>query len=144
VREVLWNEVLHVVTDIVWGPDHDDAQATSVKVARLRAVYARQESLGQPDPFLTEAFADYTEDAAEAVDLYRLALAQSGVDSQEPTHTKRICMAERLIQLGDIASASAELMLGRAEAVRLQDHDYVVLADDLLSSVSEHANDTVF
>ena len=137
-REVpkeLWNEVLEIVTDIVWGPDQDDIQATSAKVGRLRALYTKQEALGLPEPFLTEALADYTDDAAEAVNLYRRALSQFSVYPEEPIHTKRICLASRLIELGDLAEARMELVLGRVEADRLNDTDYVTLADELLAQL---------
>jgi hypothetical protein len=87
--------------------------------AKSSVGYLRQENLGEPEPFLTETLADYTEDAAEAVAQYRRALAQSVGCCDEPTHTKRICMASRLIELGDLDEARLELMLGRVEAERL-------------------------
>jgi hypothetical protein len=140
-REVpkdLWGEVLEVVTAITWGPDGNDPdpKVIEARVAELRAIYARQEGLGQPEPFLTEALADCTDDAVEAVALYRRALAQSTGHPEEPTHTKRICMASRLIELGDFPEARSELMLGRAEADRLNDSNYVEMADELLTKVA--------
>jgi hypothetical protein len=131
----LWEEVLEVTTDIVWGPRQDNAEATSANMERLHAIYSRQNALGQPHPFLTEAVADFTEDASEAIALYRLALAESGVHPEEPTHTKRICLASRLIEIGDLSSARSELTLGREEAERLKDDEYLAMADDLLSKV---------
>jgi hypothetical protein len=138
VSKELWGEVLEVVTAITWGPDggEPDPNVSETAVAQLRAIYARQEGLGHPEPFLTEALADYTDDAAEAVALYRRALAQSTGYPDEPTHTKRICMASRLIELGDLAGARSELVLGRAEAERLSDRDYVEMADELLEKVA--------
>jgi hypothetical protein len=140
-REVpkdLWGEVLEVVTAITWGPDgsEPDPKVSEAALAQLRAIYARQEALGQPEPCLTEALADYTDDAAEAVALYRRALAQSAGYPDEPTHTKRICLASRLIELGDLAGARSELALGRAEAQRLGDEDYVTMADEMLEKVA--------
>jgi hypothetical protein len=41
----------------------------------------------------------------------------------------------RLIELDDLAGARTELLLGRAEAERLKDDDYVSLADDLLAQL---------
>jgi hypothetical protein len=140
-REVpkdLWGEVLEVVTAITWDPDGNepDPEVSEARVAQLRAIYARQEGLGQPEPFLTEALADYTDNAAEAIALYRRALAQSTGYPDEPTHTKRICMASRLIELGDLSEARSELVLGRAEAERLNDGHYVAMADELLAKVA--------
>ena len=135
----VWAEVLEVTTDIVWGPGQDGAEATSANMERLRAIYARQNALGQPDPFLTEALADFTDDATEAIALYRIALSQSNAYPDEPTHTKHICLASRLVEIGDFSGASSELTVGRAEAARLNDSEYLALADDLLSQVSRQA-----
>jgi HD-GYP domain-containing protein (c-di-GMP phosphodiesterase class II) len=141
VREIpkeLWGEVLEAVTAITWGPDGNEPDAATSKagMAQLRAIYDRQERLGQPEPFLTEAMADYTDDAAEAVALFRRALAQSENYPDEPTHTKRICMASLLIDLGNLAEARSELVLGRAEAQRVGDGSYVTLADELLAKLA--------
>jgi hypothetical protein len=45
-------------------------------------------------------------------------------------------MAERLMELGDFETARAELLLGRAEADRLNDSDYIKRADELLAKVN--------
>jgi hypothetical protein len=135
----LWAEVLEVTRDIVWEPEQDGAEVTSANMERLRAIYARQNALGQPNPLLTEILADFTDDAAEAVALYRIALAQSNAYPDQPTHTKRICLASRLIEIGDFSGATSELTAGRAEAARLNDSQYLTLADDLLSQVSRQA-----
>ncbi len=124
VSKELWSEVLEVVTAITWGPDwsEPDAKVAEAQVAQLRAIYERQEALGQPEPFLTEALAECIDDARGYPD--------------EPTHTKRICMASQLIELGELAEARSELLLGRAEAERLNDGDYVALADELLAKAA--------
>jgi hypothetical protein len=127
-RRELRGEVFDLVTEVLLS----DAAA----LGALRALYARRQALGKPDPALTEALADYTDDAAEAAALYRVAIAQSAADPDEPTHTKRICLASRLIDLGDIAEARSELALGRADAERLKDAEYVKVADDLLAQVA--------
>ena len=134
----LWAEVLAAVTAITWGPDGNepDAAASEAGIVQLRAIYDRQERLGQAEPFLTEAMADYTDDAAEAIDLYRRALAQSKGHPDEPTHTKRICMASLLIELGNHGEARSELVLGRAEAQKLDDGPYVTMADELLAKLA--------
>lgn len=100
-QKQLWGKVFDVVTNIVRSSEEGNSQMEAVYIAHLQAIYFLQEALGQPAPFLTEALADYTEDAAEAVRLYRLALAQSSAYPDEPTHTKRIWMASRLLELGD-------------------------------------------
>ena len=138
-REVpreLWGEVFDLVTEVLLSDAAGDTERFAKAFAALRALYARQEALGKPDPALTEALADYTDDATEAATLYRVAIAQSASYADQPTHTKRICLASRLIDLGDIAEARSELALGRADAERLKDAEYVKLADRLLSQLA--------
>lgn len=138
-REVpreLGGEVFDLVTEVLLSDAAGDTERFAKALAELRALYARRQALGKPDPALSEALADYTDDAAEAANLYRLAIAQSGACPEEPTHTKRICLASRLIDLGEITEARAELALGRADAERLKDAEYVKLADELLSQLA--------
>ena len=102
----------------------------------LRAYYDEQTSLGRSLPFLTEAMADYTEDAAEAVRLYKLALEQSRSLPDEPLHTKMIALAERLVELGRTEQAVAYARDGRAEAVRRGDTFWIEDADRLLQQLA--------
>ena len=131
-----WGELFDLVTAVLLSDAAGDTERFAKAFTALRALYARQKALEKPDPALTEALADYTDEAAEAVALYRVAIAQSASYPDEPTHTKRICLASRLIDLGDFAEARSELALGRADAARLKDAKYVKLADKLLSKLA--------
>src|SRR6266850_6059086 len=97
----------------------------------LRAYFDEQLSVGRSHPFLTEALADYTDDTAEAIRLYELALDQARGFPDEPTHTKMISLAEQLIELGRREQAEAYLRDGRAEAVRRGDTFWIEDADRL-------------
>lgn len=138
-REVsreLSGEVFDLVTEVLLSDAAGDTERFSRALAALRALYTRREALGKSEPALTEALADYTDDSAEAVALYRLAIAQSAPYPGEPVYTKRVCLASRLIDIGDIAEARSELALGRSEAERLKDAEYIKLADELLSQLA--------
>ena len=99
------------------------------------AHHEEQTSLGRSHPFLTEALADYTDDVATSARYYELALEQARAYSDEPTHTKMISLAERLIELGQFERAEACLREGRAEAVRCADVFWIQDADRLLHEV---------
>ena len=109
----------------------DDALYDSVCQV-LRAYYDEQASSGRSHPFLTEAMADYTEDPAEAVRLYELALEQGRAFPDEPTHTKMISLAHRLVELGRTEQAEAYLRDGRAEAIRRGDTFWIEEADGFI------------
>ena len=102
----------------------------------LRDFYDEQVARGRAHPFLTEATADYTEDAAEAVRLYELALEQALAFPGEPTHTKLISLAERLVELDRREQAEACLRAGRAEAVRGEDTFWIEEAGRLLRELA--------
>lgn len=109
----------------------DDALHDSL-CQKIRSYFNDQESSGRSHPFLTEAVADYTQDAIEAVRLSELALEQARSFPDEPRHTKMISLAERLIELGRTEQAEAYLRDGRAEAVRRADTFWIEDADRLL------------
>jgi hypothetical protein len=136
VSSELRGEVFDHVTEALLSDAAGDADRFAAALAALRSLYAEREALGKPDPALTEALADYTDDSTQAVALYRVAIAQCAAYPDEPMHTKRICLASRLIDLGDNAEARSQLALGRAESVRLKDEEYVSFADELLSKLA--------
>jgi hypothetical protein len=103
---------------------------------RLLAYHEEQTRLGRSHPFLTEALADYTDDVATSARYYELALEQARSYSDEPTHTKMISLAERLIELGQLERAEAYLRDGRAEAVRRADTFWIEDADRLLHDLA--------
>lgn len=102
----------------------------------LRTYYDAQVRLGRSHPFLTEAMADYTDDAAEAVRLYELSLEQACRFPDEPTHTKMISLAQQFIELGRTEQAEVLLRDGRAEAVRRGDTHWIEDADRLLQQLA--------
>ena len=110
----------------------DDALHDSL-CETLRAYYDEQASLRRSHPFLTEAMADYTDDAAEAVLLYEKALEQARAFPDEPTHTKMISLAQKVIELGCKEKAEAYLRDGRAGAVRCGDAFWIEEANGLLA-----------
>ena len=136
IAKPLLDEVFEVVDNIKRSPDGGNSQLKALYTAARRAIYARRQVLEAPHPFLTEAVADYSDDPEEAVLLYRLSIAQSSRHPDEPTYTNRICMASRLVEPGDLSAAWSELILGRAEAERLQDAYYAGFADQLLSQLT--------
>ena len=133
VQRTIWAQVLDLTTQLTWCTEETDKERAAALYGELRALYDQRRELGQPDPFLTEALADYTDDDHEAVSLYKLALTQSAAHPDEPIHTKEISLAARLINLGDTQSARAALLRGKAEAQTRNDGNYVEFADELLA-----------
>jgi hypothetical protein len=110
----------------------DDALAESL-YQRLHLYHEEQLAVGRGHPFIIETLADYTDEPAQAIRYYEQALAMSErMTSDEPTHTIRIGIGERLIKLGLREQAEAFIRDGRAEAVRRGDAECAKDADELL------------
>lgn len=103
----------------------------------LLEYYYEQTAAGQGHPFLTETVADYTDDPAEALCLYRQALVQSQkMGATEPTQTILLGVATRLIELGQREQAEAYLREGQKEAIRRNDEFAMEEAKRLLKELS--------
>src|SRR5436190_11295170 len=82
----------------------DEALCASL-YEQLLAYYQEQTSVGRYEPFLTEALADQTLDAAAAIRYYELSLEQAKQFPGEPVHTKMISLGEELVDIGHIERA---------------------------------------
>lgn len=124
----LYDKVLELTTSIAQpeccGSDVDSAMAAEA-LTKLTTLFEARQASGKPDPFLTETMADFTADSNEAVRLYRLAIEQCAEFPDEPTHTKRQGLVERLFELGDNAEAEEELVKARREAFAAGDADAI-------------------
>ncbi|WP_139351857.1 hypothetical protein [Polaromonas sp. A23] len=94
-------------------------------LAELRALFEAQQASDKPDPFLSETMADFTTDLNEAIRLYRLAIEQCAKFPDEPTHTKRQGLVERLFELRQNAEAEEELVRATREAFAAGDSDAI-------------------
>ena len=128
----IYERVHELAVAIVNASEVGDDRLDDSLCQTLRVYFDEQASSGRSRPFLTEAMADYTCDAVEAVRLYELALEQTRAFPDEPTHTKMISLAQRLIELGRGEQAEAYLRDGRAEAVRRDDTFWIEDANRLL------------
>jgi hypothetical protein len=140
IPQPLYDEVFELVTLIAQPyaePLEDDDQASAaLALGKLRDLYEKQRSAGAPDPLLTEALADFTDDDAESIRLYRLALAQAADFPGEPTHTKRVGLARRLCQLGLASDAKRELEVARREAFAVHDSNALEELDELAKELA--------
>jgi hypothetical protein len=132
----IYERVHELALGIVNASEAGDGVLHASCCQALRAYFDEQTASGRSHPFLTEAVADYTDDVAESVRLYELALQQSREFPDEPTHTKMISLAEQLIELGRREQAEAYLRDGRAEAVRRGDASWIEDADRLLHELA--------
>jgi len=108
-----------------------DGTAASSAYADLLALYERLEASGRPDPFVTETLADFTDDSAVAISLYRRALEQSGLFPGELLHTKRIGLARQLIAVGQKSEALEQVALARREAFGVADAAAICELDEV-------------
>lgn len=132
----IYERVFELAAAIINASYADDDVLLNSLCQTLRTYYDEHVSSGHSHPFLTEAMADYTNDATEAVRLYELSLEQAKAFSNEPTHTKMISLADRLTELGCTEQAETYLHDGRLEAVRCEDTFWIEEADRLLQQLA--------
>ena len=111
----LYDEVFALVTSIA-QPDAEPLSAVDETKAsdayeKLEALFKLRESSGESDPFLTEALADFTDDAAESIAAF----------PGEATLPKRIGLARALIQVGRKIEAREQIDIARREAFLARD-----------------------
>ena len=116
-------KVLALVSDITQPEAREEAAFAQAKAAesynQLFELYQRRESAGEPDPFLTEALADMTDNSELAVRLYQTAIDQSSNFPGEPVVSKRIGLARQLISLGRQKEAQTQMEAARRDGVFL-------------------------
>jgi hypothetical protein len=134
-RELQFKKLCETARMIEDAREAGHIQQVEALLALLRAQCALQDVTGEIDTHELEALADYTPDAMEAINLYRKAIAWSE-HRHEPTYTKRIWMAARLIELGDNSEARSQLIRGRVEAERLRGAGAMAYADELLARLT--------
>ncbi len=83
----------------------DDHALCAAHYESLLEYFHGQSERSCPHPFLTEALADFTENPAEAICLYKLSLEQSNAFPNEPLNTKLTSLAERLTEIGQAEEA---------------------------------------
>lgn len=121
----LYDRVSDLAVAITNASEFSDDAAYETGVGELRALFQEHARQGNPHPFLTETLADYTRDLKEAIALYRVALEQCVAFDEEPTHTKHISLAERLVEAGEVEGAREHLALGREAARRAGDKEAI-------------------
>ncbi|NJD07686.1 MAG: hypothetical protein FIA97_14485 [Methylococcaceae bacterium] len=124
--------MLDIATAITSASEVGDTERQAHAMDQLRALYESHAAAGAVDPFLTEALADFEDDPTRRVELYRLSLLQSPAFSGEPLYTKRIGLAESLIELGDLADVPTLLSEARIEAAEVSDEFELEHIDALL------------
>lgn len=100
----------------------------------MRDYYRTQTKAGFWHPVLTEAMADFADDAQTSIEFYRLAVEQ-GKAMQAPTYTALIDLAHELHQIGRSEEAEACLRDGRAQAQAAGDAFWMDNADRYLAEM---------
>jgi len=142
-REVpgrLYEEVVSLATAIAQpfagSPAEVGSAAAAEAFAALQALYERLEVAGQPDPFVTEALADFTDDAEVSISLYLRAIDQCPAFPGEVAYTKRIGLARRLTMVGRKEEALEQVASARREAFAAGDSDALRELDEIHSDAA--------
>jgi hypothetical protein len=86
----IYQKVLEFSTSLTNAMEGEDEILMEFHYQQLLQFFNELEASGNSHPFITETVADYTEDAANAVEYYKLSLEQCRANPSEPTYTKHI------------------------------------------------------
>lgn len=141
IPDALYSDVYALASEIVQplsDPlDRVDESVSRIAYFKLEALYKKREDANEPDPFLTETLADFTQDVAKAIRLYRLSIAQSVTFPGEILQTKHVGLVRRLLEVNDRVEARAHLVMARAEALVHGDTSILEELDELSTQLLE-------
>jgi hypothetical protein len=136
VPEPLYQQVLALVSDIAQPEVREEEHFVQARAEdsykQLLELYQRRESAGKPDPFLTEALADMTDNRELAVHLYQAAIDQCRKFPGEPVVSKRIGLARQLISMGRKTEAQTQIEVARRDAFSEHDIEAIKEIEGLL------------
>jgi hypothetical protein len=136
VPEPLYSNVFDLALAITNASEKGDAEAQAVALNALRDLYEVRSARGEADPFVTETMADYVTDPNEAIELYRIAIAQCADFPDEPVYTKQIGLASVLADVGDRGAAQLLLTQGQELARASNDVEAIAEIEELLHRVA--------
>ena len=136
IPELLYKQVLGLTTEIVEALESESSQLQENAFEQLLALYNFHSETNTPDPFLTEALADFTDDPSKSISLYRLAILQSAHFQDEPIYTKQIGLAKCLLDISEIDEVKQLLSEAIRFAREFDDEDAACEAEDLLTNLS--------
>lgn len=136
VPEPLYSLTLDISTQIVGAVEEENPVAVQESIKRLKDIYEEQCQTGNPDPFVIETFADFTDAPKEAEYLYRFAIEQCKKFPGEPIHTKQIGLAACLLMGGNEEQAKQLLESAMLNAWGAKDKDAITEIREMLGGCS--------
>ncbi|WP_157108153.1 hypothetical protein [Azoarcus olearius] len=116
--------------------EEEDWAAEQKLIKRLKDIYEEQCQSGNPDPFVIETLADFTENSKEAADLYLFAIQQCENFPAEPVHTKQIGLASQLLDDGNEEQAKQVLEKAMLKAWEAKDREAINEIKEMLGGFS--------
>jgi len=106
--------------------------------AQLKAICVDNEHSEKDHPVQWETLADFTEDLAEALDIYAKALEKSkAINSKDHLSSIAFSMASLQIELGQTEAAIKNLQDAKVSANKIEDKAFKIEIDELLSQLLE-------
>jgi len=106
--------------------------------SQLKAICVDNEQSEKDHPVQWETLADFTEDLAEALDIYAKALEKSkAINSKDHLSSIAFSMASLQIELGQTDAAIKNLQDAKVSANKIEDKAFKVEIDELLNQLLE-------
>jgi len=134
----IYKAVHTLAEQLMQAASKEDRNRFDSLYSQLKAICVDNEQSEKDHPVQWETLADFTEDLAEALDIYAKALEKSKtINSKDHLSSIAFSMASLQIELGQTDAAIKNLQDAKVSANKIEDKAFKVEIDELLNQLLE-------
>ena len=134
----IYKAVHTLAEQLMQAASKEDRNRFDQLYSQLKAICVDNERSEKDHPVQWETLADFTEDLAEALDIYAKALEKSkAINSKDHLSSIAFSMASLQIELGQTDAAIKNLQDAKVSANKIEDKAFKVEIDELLNQLLE-------
>ena len=134
----IYKAVHTLAEQLMQAASKEDRNTFDNLYSQLKAICVDNEHSGKDHPVQWETLADFTEDLAEALDIYTKALEKSKeINSKDHLSSVAFSMASLQIELGQTDAAIKNLQDAKVSANKIEDKAFKIEIDKLLNQLLE-------
>ncbi len=134
----IYKAVHTLAEQLMQAASQEDRNRFDKLYSQLKAICIENEHSEKDHPVQWETLADFTEDLAEALDIYAKALEKSkAINSKDHLSSVAFAMASLQVELGQTDAAIKNLQDAKVSANKIEDKAFKIEIDALLNQLLE-------
>jgi len=134
----IYKAVHTLAEQLMQAASKEDRNRFDKLYSQLKAICIENEHSEKDHPVQWETLADFTEDLAEALDIYAKALEKSkAINSKDHLSSVAFAMASLQVELGQTDAAIKNLQDAKISANKIEDKAFKIEIDELLNQLLE-------